>query len=208
MVVCIARNSACALDIKALEASREISQERSSLRKEMEDSHLRPEGHDGGTHDNFLSRPDTPAGPEIHIPHHEPRRHRKHRKIVLCFDGTGNKFHGDDSDSNILKIFRMLDRTSSYQCTRSFPFFAFGSLVARGSTNQSQITTTSVSQPSFFFLLMHDAYQPKLELEHMSSPKTSRTRAPWKSLSPGTKKPKIPPSARLLTSMLSAAIAF
>ncbi|ORY56352.1 uncharacterized protein BCR38DRAFT_355945 [Pseudomassariella vexata] len=34
------------------------------------------------------------------------------RKLVLCFDGTGNKFKGDDSDSNILKIFRCLDRTA------------------------------------------------------------------------------------------------
>lgn len=40
---------------------------------------------------------------------------RKPRKLVLCFDGTGNKFHGDDSDSNILKIFRMLDRTADDQ---------------------------------------------------------------------------------------------
>lgn len=40
---------------------------------------------------------------------------RKPRKLVLCFDGTGNKFHGDDSDSNILKIFRMLDRQASDQ---------------------------------------------------------------------------------------------
>lgn len=38
------------------------------------------------------------------------------RKLILCFDGTGNKFHGDDSDSNILKIFRMLDRTANDQC--------------------------------------------------------------------------------------------
>ncbi|KFA77446.1 hypothetical protein S40288_03112 [Stachybotrys chartarum IBT 40288] len=37
------------------------------------------------------------------------------RKLVLCFDGTGNKFHGDDSDSNILKIFRMLDREAEDQ---------------------------------------------------------------------------------------------
>src|ERR1700743_1430428 len=37
-------------------------------------------------------------------PHHK-------RKFVLCFDGTGNKFSGTDSDSNILKIYRMLDRT-------------------------------------------------------------------------------------------------
>jgi uncharacterized protein (DUF2235 family) len=42
-------------------------------------------------------------------------RSRGARKLVLCFDGTGNKFHGDDSDSNILKIFRMLDRTADDQ---------------------------------------------------------------------------------------------
>ncbi|KAL2168167.1 hypothetical protein VTG60DRAFT_335 [Thermothelomyces hinnuleus] len=100
----------------------------------MEESHLKPDGHDGnpgvdegpatehhaGAHDDFLSthpssRPDTPAGPEIHHRYQDSRRHRKPRKIVLCFDGTGNKFHGDDSDSSILKIFRMLDRTSSDQ---------------------------------------------------------------------------------------------
>ncbi|CAK7210114.1 hypothetical protein SBRCBS47491_000661 [Sporothrix bragantina] len=40
---------------------------------------------------------------------------RRPRKLVLCFDGTGNKFRGDDSDSNILKIFRMLDRTADDQ---------------------------------------------------------------------------------------------
>lgn len=44
------------------------------------------------------------------------------RKLVLCFDGTGNKFRGDESDSNILKIFRMLDRTASDQCM-SLPLF-------------------------------------------------------------------------------------
>ncbi|EKG14989.1 hypothetical protein MPH_07889 [Macrophomina phaseolina MS6] len=39
----------------------------------------------------------------------------RHRKFVLCFDGTGNKFSGTDSDSNILKIFRMLDRRDGSQ---------------------------------------------------------------------------------------------
>ncbi|KAL7929371.1 hypothetical protein V8C35DRAFT_315836 [Trichoderma chlorosporum] len=42
-------------------------------------------------------------------------RDRPPRKLILCFDGTGNKFHGDESDSNILKIFRMLDRTADDQ---------------------------------------------------------------------------------------------
>ncbi|KAK1492458.1 hypothetical protein CTAM01_09875 [Colletotrichum tamarilloi] len=37
------------------------------------------------------------------------------RKLILCFDGTGNKFRGDDSDSNILKIFRMLDSNANDQ---------------------------------------------------------------------------------------------
>lgn len=44
---------------------------------------------------------------------------KKTRKLILCFDGTGNKFRGDDSDSNILKIFRMLDRTANDQCKRN-----------------------------------------------------------------------------------------
>ncbi|QPH09576.1 hypothetical protein C2857_000435 [Epichloe festucae Fl1] len=40
---------------------------------------------------------------------------RPPRKLILCFDGTGNRFHGDESDSNILKIFRMLDRSADDQ---------------------------------------------------------------------------------------------
>ena len=32
------------------------------------------------------------------------------RTLILCFDGTGNKFQGNGGDSNIIKIFSMLDR--------------------------------------------------------------------------------------------------
>ncbi|KAJ6084364.1 hypothetical protein N7486_011164 [Penicillium sp. IBT 16267x] len=32
------------------------------------------------------------------------------RRIVLCFDGTGNHFQGNESDTNIVKIYQMLDR--------------------------------------------------------------------------------------------------
>jgi hypothetical protein len=39
------------------------------------------------------------------------------KKIILCFDGTGNKFKGNSGDTNILKIFRMLDRTGGNQCS-------------------------------------------------------------------------------------------
>ncbi|KAE8148632.1 hypothetical protein BDV25DRAFT_131055 [Aspergillus avenaceus] len=37
------------------------------------------------------------------------------KTFVLCFDGTGNKFKGDPSDSNVLKVFRMLDRNDYNQ---------------------------------------------------------------------------------------------
>ncbi|KAH7069438.1 hypothetical protein FB567DRAFT_224212 [Paraphoma chrysanthemicola] len=45
------------------------------------------------------------------------RRRTTHvrKKFVLCFDGTGNKFSGTDADSNILKIYRMLDRNGDDQ---------------------------------------------------------------------------------------------
>jgi hypothetical protein len=43
------------------------------------------------------------------------RQRRPRKKFILCFDGTGNKFSGTDSDSNILKIYRMLDRDDSSQ---------------------------------------------------------------------------------------------
>lgn len=45
----------------------------------------------------------------------QARLHRPKRKFILCFDGTGNKFSGTDSDSNILKIYRMLDRNDDTQ---------------------------------------------------------------------------------------------
>ncbi|EAQ92025.1 hypothetical protein CHGG_00260 [Chaetomium globosum CBS 148.51] len=37
------------------------------------------------------------------------------RVLVLCFDGTGNTFRVDGAEANILKIFRMVDRTEDEQ---------------------------------------------------------------------------------------------
>lgn len=37
------------------------------------------------------------------------------KQFVLCFDGTGNKFAGDESDSNVLKIFRVSLYQASYR---------------------------------------------------------------------------------------------
>lgn len=42
---------------------------------------------------------------------------RPKNSFVLCFDGTGNKFSGTEADSNILKLYRMLDRSDAHMYT-------------------------------------------------------------------------------------------
>jgi hypothetical protein len=74
-------------------------------------------------------RPQRNITDEQTVPTLNIRRSSRRKTLVLCFDGTGmyssllislanncqgNKFHGDTSDSNILKIFRMLDRSGEH----------------------------------------------------------------------------------------------
>ncbi|KAF2842814.1 hypothetical protein M501DRAFT_984997 [Patellaria atrata CBS 101060] len=50
--------------------------------------------------------------------HYDPAKRvgkRERKKFILCFDGTGNRFTGTDTDSNILKIYRMMDRADGSQ---------------------------------------------------------------------------------------------
>ena len=44
---------------------------------------------------------------------------RKQRNLVLCFDGTSNEFRGDGTDTNIIKIYGMLDKNAPEQCESS-----------------------------------------------------------------------------------------
>jgi uncharacterized protein (DUF2235 family) len=37
------------------------------------------------------------------------------KKLVLCFDGTSNKFNANEADTNIVRIYQMLDRNTSDQ---------------------------------------------------------------------------------------------
>jgi len=46
----------------------------------------------------------------------DPNAKRVPRKLVLCFDGTGNEYKSDGTETNILKIFRFLDRDAGNQC--------------------------------------------------------------------------------------------
>ena len=36
-------------------------------------------------------------------------------RLVLCFDGTGNIYNGDTSDTNIVKLYQKLDRECPHQ---------------------------------------------------------------------------------------------
>jgi uncharacterized protein (DUF2235 family) len=53
----------------------------------------------------------------------EGQLHRPSRNIVLCFDGTGNRYRGDGRETNVLKIFRLLDKDAAHQCEILSPLF-------------------------------------------------------------------------------------
>ncbi len=78
--------------------------------------------------------------------------HRAPRKLVLCFDGTGNKFRGDDSDSNILKIFRCLDREAGDQCRSCFTATSYD----LGHTDCGIFQIITINQA-----LAHTLYRPR-----------------------------------------------
>ena len=41
---------------------------------------------------------------------------RQERSLVLCFDGTSNEFQGDGTDTNVLKMYGMLNKDIPEQC--------------------------------------------------------------------------------------------
>lgn len=40
---------------------------------------------------------------------------REPKKLILCFDGTGNTFTGSNADTNVIKILNKLDRFDTHQ---------------------------------------------------------------------------------------------
>lgn len=56
-----------------------------------------------------------------------------HGKLLCCFDGTGNEYSGDTSDTNIVKLYQKFDRDAPkqfhyYQRESSLEFFSLGSV--------------------------------------------------------------------------------
>lgn len=38
-----------------------------------------------------------------------------HGKLICCFDGTGNEYRGDTSDTNVVKLYQKFDRNAPKQ---------------------------------------------------------------------------------------------
>lgn len=51
-----------------------------------------------------------PTEDDSHTQHDQRSIFVAKKSLILCFDGTGNKFQGSAGDSNILKIYSMLDK--------------------------------------------------------------------------------------------------
>ena len=56
---------------------------------------------------------DTPLSPTSTLYDSEPPPEPK--KLVLCFDGTGNQFSGSSGDTNVVKLLNKLDRNAPNQ---------------------------------------------------------------------------------------------
>lgn len=46
---------------------------------------------------------------------HSKKEKKIHGKLLCCFDGTGNQYGGDTSDTNIVKLYQKFDRNAPGQ---------------------------------------------------------------------------------------------
>ncbi|KAI9368892.1 hypothetical protein BJX61DRAFT_191023 [Aspergillus egyptiacus] len=92
---------------------------------------------------------------------------RPRRQFVLCFDGTGNKFAGDESDSNVLKIFRVSSASNTFHDGMTEGLTSWLKMLDRSKPHQfhyyqpgigTYVTTNSLSHTSRFSRI-RSAYQ-------------------------------------------------
>ena len=43
------------------------------------------------------------------------KKQKEHGKLICCFDGTGNEYSGDTSDTNVVKLYQKFDRNAPKQ---------------------------------------------------------------------------------------------
>lgn len=45
----------------------------------------------------------------------EPQQQKPRSKLLVCFDGTGNQYSGNTSDTNVVKLYQKFDRDAPHQ---------------------------------------------------------------------------------------------
>ena len=55
------------------------------------------------------------SGPWTKMTWNPPNGVSEGRKLILCFDGTGNAFSGSNADTNVVKLLNKLDRNDPNQ---------------------------------------------------------------------------------------------
>ena len=81
-------------------------------------------------------------------------------KLILCFDGTGNQYSGDTSDTNVVKLYQKFNRETSNQYHYYQREFGFGvplrkewSMVSSGTTD-GILSLVSMKEQGFEPLLL------------------------------------------------------
>ncbi|KAM0347414.1 hypothetical protein ACHAPU_004935 [Fusarium lateritium] len=74
------------------------------------------------------------------MPHAETYDASEPKKLILCFDGTGNTFSGSNADTNVVKILRKLDRNHPSQ----FHYYQTG--IGTYDINEQSVNKTFVGE--------------------------------------------------------------
>ena len=74
--------------------------------------------------------------------------HEKPSKLILCFDGTGNQYSGDTSDTNVVKLYQKFNRNTPNQFHYYQRKFGFRVPFCNPRSIHLSKTTTSLSRVS------------------------------------------------------------
>ena len=76
---------------------------------------MAPTLHADGPHNISSETAAHADGPHENASAANPGSAAEPKKLILCFDGTGNEFSGSNADTNVVKILNKLDRNDPNQ---------------------------------------------------------------------------------------------
>ena len=80
------------------------------------------------------------------------------KRLILCFDGTGDQYRADTSDTNVVKLYQKFDRQDPCQYhyyQREFAFCVtscgYHSIQASRPTNRRLSRVNQLTEPKFYY---------------------------------------------------------